>query len=234
MITIYGGGPNFGLPDASPFVVKADMLFKLAGVPHENAVLDPKDFGKTPKGKIPFIVDGDKRIGDSTFIRFYLEQAYGADFNLGMTPSEIAHAWALEKMVEDQIYYAIVHERWAIPENFDKGPRVFFDAAPALIRPFIRSAIRKDVLKSLKSHGFGRHSRDEVMILAKHAIEVMAISLGDRAWFGGEDARGIDATMGAFVMGLLCPSFDTPLVGLVAAHPNLVAYEARVRARFGY
>lgn len=30
MIKLYGSGPYFGLPDASPFVTKAEMLLKLA------------------------------------------------------------------------------------------------------------------------------------------------------------------------------------------------------------
>ena len=36
MIVLYTFGPAFGLPDASPFVTKADMLLKLAGLPYRS------------------------------------------------------------------------------------------------------------------------------------------------------------------------------------------------------
>ena len=36
MITLYTFGPAFGLPDASPFVIKAELLLKLAGLPYQT------------------------------------------------------------------------------------------------------------------------------------------------------------------------------------------------------
>ncbi|WP_199731090.1 hypothetical protein [Aquitalea sp. FJL05] len=36
MITLYVFGPAFGLPDASPFVLKAEMLLKLSGLPYRK------------------------------------------------------------------------------------------------------------------------------------------------------------------------------------------------------
>ncbi len=36
MITLYSFGPFFGLPDASPFVMKGEMLLKLAGLPYRD------------------------------------------------------------------------------------------------------------------------------------------------------------------------------------------------------
>jgi len=56
MITLYTFGPHFGLPDASPFVMKAEMLLKLSGLPYET---NTRGFGKAPKGKLPYIRDGE-------------------------------------------------------------------------------------------------------------------------------------------------------------------------------
>lgn len=71
MLTLYGGGPAFGLPDASPFVSKAHVLLKMAGVPYTFA---KANFRKAPKGKIPYIDDGGMLLGDSGFIRAHLYQ----------------------------------------------------------------------------------------------------------------------------------------------------------------
>ena len=46
MITLYTFGPAFGLPDPSPFVTKAEMLLKLAGLPYRALVA-----GKVNKSK---------------------------------------------------------------------------------------------------------------------------------------------------------------------------------------
>ena len=78
MITLYTFGPYFGLPDGSPFVVKAMLLLKMAGLSFSE---DRSGYGKAPKGKLPFIDDDGARIADSTFIRLHIEKAHGFDFD---------------------------------------------------------------------------------------------------------------------------------------------------------
>ncbi len=81
MITLYGFGAGFGLPDASPFVIKTQVLLQLAGQPY---VLDQLGFGKAPKGKLPYLDDAGTVVSDSTFIRWHLEKKYGVDFDQGL------------------------------------------------------------------------------------------------------------------------------------------------------
>ena len=38
MITLYGFGPALGLPEISPFVTKAHILLKMAGLQYETNV----------------------------------------------------------------------------------------------------------------------------------------------------------------------------------------------------
>ena len=59
MIILYTSGPYFGLPDPSPFVMKAEVLPKMADLPYEA---DTTGFNKAPKGKLPYINnDGEIR-----------------------------------------------------------------------------------------------------------------------------------------------------------------------------
>jgi glutathione S-transferase len=132
MITLYSFGPAFGLPDPSPFVTKAEVLLKMAGLPYKT---DTGGFNKAPKGKLPYIIDDGDTIADSTFIRWHLEQKYHIDLDRGLDAEQRAIAWAFEKMLEDQLYWAVVHERWMDDANFDKGPRTFFRKIPAPMRP---------------------------------------------------------------------------------------------------
>src|ERR1700736_1749990 len=109
MITLYTFGPAFDLPDPSPFVTKALMLLKLAGLPFTE---DRSGFGKAPKGKLPYIDDGGVIVADSTLIRFHIEKTYGFDFDKGLSKEQQATAWAVEKMCEDHLYWAMLDARW--------------------------------------------------------------------------------------------------------------------------
>jgi glutathione S-transferase len=131
MITLYTFGPAFGLPDPSPFVTKAHMLLKLAGLPYRT---DESGFRKAPKGKLPYIEDEGVVVADSTFFRWHIEKKYGIDFDSELSP-----------------------EQRGIP-------------------------------------------------------------------------CATDATLFAFILGVLCPHFETPLRTIAEAHPNLVRYVDRMRA----
>lgn len=224
MITLFTFGRAFGLPDPSPFVSKAEVLLKMAGQPYR---LDSNGFGKAPKGKLPFIDDGGTIVADSTLIRWHLEARHGAIFDRGLTSEQKGVAWALEKLCEDNIYWAIVDSRWLVDANFDKGPRRFFDKAPAPVRPLIVAMVRRKVAKSLKAQGLGRHDRADIERLTIAGVDAIANVLGTKSWLFGEQPVGADATVWSFVSNVLCPHFDTPIRTAADRHANLVAYVAR-------
>ena len=82
MITLFGFGPAFGLPDPSPFVMKTEVQLKMAGLPYRRERAAPP---AAPKGKIPFIDDGGVHIGDSTSIRAHIENTYDIDLDHGLS-----------------------------------------------------------------------------------------------------------------------------------------------------
>ncbi len=229
MITLYKFGPNFGLPDASVFCVKAEILLKMAGLNYE---IDLNGFKNSPKGKLPYINDDGKFVADSTFIRLHIEEKYGFDFDAGLNSRAAGIAWAAEKMCEDHLYWVILNERWNNDENFNRGPRIFFQAAPALIRPFIIRSIRKQVAKGIKSHGLGRHSDAEIHTLAGRAITALADILGDNEYLMGDKICGADATVFAFIDSISCTHFNSPVIAMVEGHKNLAAYCDRLRVKW--
>ena len=80
-IVLYGSNPGFGLPESSPFVIKAEVQLQMAGLPYRKAPGIPP---QAPKGKIPWIDDGGEIVCDSTFIRAHLERKYGIDLDQGL------------------------------------------------------------------------------------------------------------------------------------------------------
>jgi len=229
MITLYTFGPAFGLPDPSPFVTKAEVLLKMASLPYR---MDTKGFGKAPKGKLPYIRDGEDIIADSTFIRLHLEKRYNIDFDKGLSPKERGLAWAVEKLCEDHLYWLLVYERWAEDANFKRGPAKFFDAAPAPVRPFVKWFIRRQVKRALHGQGSGRYSESERAILADRTFASLSAILGDQPYIMGEKPCGADATVFAFVLGALCPVFGAGMRTSAESHTNLKDYCARLNRQY--
>lgn len=229
MITLYTFGPAFGLPDPSPFVMKGEMLLKLSRLPYQT---NTRGLFKAPKGKLPYIDDDGTRVADSTLIRLHLEQKYGIDFDAGLSPRERGAAWAMDKMLEDHMYWHMVYWRWMNDANFERGPVHFFKRAPAIVRPIVVKAVRKKVRNNLHAHGIGRHSEAENNLMAARAVDAIADMLGDNAYFMGTAPCGADATVFGFVAGTLCDRFDSPLRAKMESAPNLVAYTRRMMSEF--
>ena len=229
MITLHTFGPNFGLPDPSPFVTKADVLLKMSGLPYTTVRSDVR---RAPKRKLPYIEDDGKIVADSTFIRLHLETNHRVDFDRHLTSGEKDIAWAVEKMLEDHLYWAVVHFRWMKDANFSKGPRRFFDAVPAPMRPLIVGAVRRSVRRNLYGQGTGRHSDAEIAILANRAVDALAGILDDKPYLMGAEKCAADATAFAFTLSALCPLFDSPIRAHAERRGNLVAYGERLRKEF--
>jgi glutathione S-transferase len=225
MITLYTFGPYFGLPDGSPFVTKAMLLLKFAGLEFSE---DRGGYRKAPKGKLPYIDDGGLIVADSTFIRFHIEKKYGFDFDAGLTPEQKAAAWAIEKMCEEHLYFALMAVRWLDGVNFVKGPAQFFKSLPLPLRLIVPRLVRRKVEKTLKLQGFGRHTPAEQNELAIRDIDALATIIGEKAFLMGDRPCGADATVFAFVAGFLTPVFVTPIRTAAEKHQNLTGYRDRI------
>lgn len=229
MIKLYAFGPNFGLPDPSPFCMTAMILMKMAGVEYELSECDPR---KAPKGKAPWIIDDGKQVADSTFIRLHLEEKYGADFDKGLSDYGKAVSWAFERLCEDHLYWTILSERWIVDANFINGPKAFFENIPMAMRYVASSTVRKQIERDLKGQGLGRHSRKEQMLLAKRDVDALAEQLGSKPFMMGDDPTSLDAIAFPTVMGLKPANFRTELRGFLEAHDNLNAYIDRCMERW--
>lgn len=229
MITLYTFGPMFGIPDPSPFCMKGQVLLKMSKLDYQTATADLR---KAPKKKAPYLEDQGKIIADSTFIRKYLEQTYDIDFDPGLSPAEKGVAWAFEKLCEDNLYWAVVYSRWMIDENFDIGPRNFFEIVPAVVRPAVRTMVRRQVRRDLKGQGMGRHSSKEIDELVNDGLNSIAAFLGDKPYLMGAQPCGADAFVFSLLTGLMCDWFDTPMRKAALGHENLVAYRDRLMAQY--
>ena len=228
-IVLYCAGPGFGLPEVSPYATKTEVQLQLAGLPYRKAPARP-DQG--PKGQIPFIEDNGRALGDSTFIRAYIEQAYGVDLDEGLSALERAQAWAIERMLENHLGWCGAWTRFMVDANFERGPRRWFDHAPADQREEMVETFRLTVAQNLRVVGVGRHSETEILALGTKSLSALSTLLGAKPFLFGERPCGVDATAFAILAGILTPHFDSGLRRRAQAYDGLVAYVDRMMALF--
>ena len=229
MITLYGFGAGFGLPEISPFVSKTEVQLKMAGLSYAKERTKPT---ASPKGQLPFIDDDGESIADSTFIRAHIEAKYGFDFDAPLSLQARAQAWAFERMIEHHLYWALIGARWVDPENFAKGPTLFFDAAPEHLREKLREDAQFRVAENYLLSGLGRHAPDEDIDLAVRSLFALSVQLGDKPFLMGDTPCGTDATAFATLAGILTPFFTSELRQRAEQFGNLTAYVGRMMLQY--
>ena len=225
MITLYGFGAGFGLPEIGPFVTKTEVQLKMAGVAYRKEKARPP---ASPKGQLPYIDDDAQRIADSTFIRAHIERKYGFDFDQALGLQQRAQAWAFERMIEHHLYWALIGMRWVDPENFAKGPAHFFDHAPEHVRDRLREDAQFRVAENYLLSGLGRHAPDDDIELAVRSLRALSVQLGEKPYLMGDNPCGADAITFATLAGILSPFFVSKLRERAEQFQNLTAYVDRM------
>jgi glutathione S-transferase len=229
MITLYGFGAGFGLPEISPFVAKTEVQLKMAGLAYRKQKAMPP---ASPKGQLPFIDDDGQSIADSTFIRAHIEGKYGFDFDAGLDRRQRAQAWAFERMIEHHVYWAMVGARWVDADNFAKGPAHFFDGAPEDRREKLREDAQFRVAENYLLSGLGRHAPDDDVELAVRSLFALSVQLADQPYLMGEKPCGTDATAFGALAGILTPFFSSKLREQAEQFSNLTAYVDRMMQQY--
>jgi glutathione S-transferase len=229
MITLYGFGAGFGLPEISPFVTKSEVQLKMAGLAYRKQRAMPP---ASPKGQLPYIEDDGQSIADSTFIRAHIEGKYGFDFDAGLNQRDRAQAWAFERMIEHHVYWSLVGARWVNPDNFAKGPAHFFDGAPEDRREKLREDAQFRVAENYLLSGLGRHAPDDDIELALRSIFALSVQLGEKPYLMGDKPCGMDATAFGALSGILTPFFESKLRAKAEQYDNLVAYVDRMMLQY--
>lgn len=227
MITLYAIGANFGLPEVSPYVTKTEVHLQMAGLPY---VKEPGRRELSPKGQLPYIEDAGELIADSHFIRLHLERKYGVDFDEGLCPVQRAQAWAIERMIENHLGWAMAPIRWLDRANFEKGPAHFFADIPEPARSQVKAQVQDEIAANLRAVGLGRHEEAEILGLAMRSLQAISVLLGDKAFMMGDRPTGVDAVAFSMLAGLMTPYFDAPLRQRALRLDNLTAYVDRMMA----
>jgi glutathione S-transferase len=234
MIKVYKYGPAFGLPDASPFVMKLETYLRVTGQEYETVIGDVR---KAPRTQLPFVDIDGKVIPDSTAIIDYIESTRTEKLDAHLDSREGAIALAFKSMLEEHLYFGLLFMRWVTDDGwtvFEPTLREMLGkmGVPSLVRGMLSGSARKQVFGRTRAQGIGRQPRSELVGTCKKLVDALVVQLGDRPYICGDKPTTYDATVYAFAAGLLCPAFDNELHKHAAKMNNLVSYADRMKAQY--
>lgn len=231
MIKLYGFGDAFGVIDASPFVVKVDLFLKLAGIEFEF-LADFNNLKLSPKNKLPFIDDDGKKIADSAFILNYLTDKYHIKLDEQLSVEQKSQAALYTHALDESLYWTLVYSRWVKADTWPVISETFFNELPIPLKWFLPNIIRKDVIKTLKRQGFGRHSETELLTKADEHFSALSLLLGENDYFFGDKPSSFDAVAYSALCEFISVDFFNSFNQQARKYENLVQYCQRIEAKY--
>jgi glutathione S-transferase len=220
----------WGLVSISPFCLKLDAWLRIAGIPHKS-VIDGTPFG-APKGKLPYIEHDGTKLGDSGFAIDYLKTCFAVDPDAALTREQRGTAVALRRLIEENLYWTMVYDRWIVDSNWRVFRPIVLGAIPAAVRPPIAALARRGIRKQLSGHGIGAHSKDEIHAIGRRDIAALSDYLGDKPYFMGDTPTETDAIAYGQFANIAKAPIDSPLKQEILSRKNLADFIDRFHARY--
>ena len=234
-LELYQFAPAFNLPNASPFCMKVETWLRMAGLPFTIVPPHFSQFNKAPKGKMPFIRDTatGTYLADSSAIIAQLSKAHAVTLDDWLSPEQNAVGLAFQRLMEENLYWAVLYSRWVPEAAWDKTRAAFFGDLPAPLKLFVPALARRGMKKSLHGHGMGRHSEAEIMAIGRRDISALATFLADKPFILGDQPCSLDASAYAFIANLSGDQVpDSALKQHALTFPQFGAYVQRMQARY--
>jgi glutathione S-transferase len=231
MLTLVTLPPAFGMRNVSPFCLKAEMLLTALELPFE--LQTESNPAKAPKGKLPYLVDGNIHIADSELIAEYLDRKTDGRVYAGLDATQRSQGLALARLAEDHFYWIMVASRWLDDDWWPNVVQGFFGFIPGVIRPLATSAARKQVRKTYHLHGLGRHSLEEQREFARRDLEAMAGAVPDQGFLFGAQPNVYDFTLAGMMAGVYDNQPATWVTDMAQAYPGLRDYTELVQDAVG-
>jgi glutathione S-transferase len=204
----------------------------MTGLPYTLVV---GDLGTAPKGKLPYLEDGEVTVADSSFILEYLKTTRGDPLDGRLSAEEQAVRLMLWRMMEESFYWYLVQGRYRRDQDFalyDPLWGQFFGHLTAAARSAAIADARQRLLLEFYQSGRGRLSWDEVEHMARCEIDAVTAWLGDKPYLFGDTPTSADCAVHAFLQGLVYVPFANGIKDYALAQSRLVSYMTRISARY--
>jgi glutathione S-transferase len=229
MIVVHSLPGAWDLPSISAFCLKVEAYFRFADVDYEVVL---GDLRRAPKGKAPWITDGDVVVPDSSDIIRYLEKKSGRSLDDRLDDRERQLSHLVQRTVEEHLYFGMLWFRWTSDDAWPHLRAALKPALPPVVGGLIAWLIRRSVRQSAMAQGLGRHPPDEILARMKRDLDAIAAILGDKPFLFGDAPSNVDATVYATLAQMLGVPWDAAERRLVEGMTTLVAYRDRIRERY--
>lgn len=231
MIKLYSFGNNFGVADPSSFVLKVDVYLRMAGIKYKSIVRSD-NLSKAPKGKLPFITDGDVTVADSQFIIAYLQDKYNVDLDSHLSVEQRGIAYHLGKSLDEDLYWCMVYSRWMKEDTWPLLKEAFFSSMPFPLKYIVPILARKGIKSALFKQGLGRHTDEEIMLVTQQSLQALSDVLGDKSYFFGDKPCTFDASAYGVLAQFISSTIDNPFNDMAKQYTNLVSYCDRMTKQY--
>ena len=214
MIHLHQAPRGLNAPNLSPFCTKLELYFRMTNRSYEVRPWNPR---KAPKGKMPYVVDDDYKLGDSKLIIEHYEERSKDKLDSWLDSQQKAMGHSVARMLEEGTYFCGLRHRWMPDENFSVVSEAMVSRlnVPKLMKRVLPHLLRRRMKSYLHAQGTGRHTEAEVKHLAGQDFEAIA-ELMDSAgpFFFGDRPSTIDCTIYGFAAALLKADLPNPLLDL--------------------
>ena len=229
MVILYQFERTWGIPNLSPFCCKTETYLRMANIEYAVKATIPLF---APKGKLPYIEDGDLRLADSRFIVRHLKIQY-KDLDEDLTSAESALSLAMQRLLEEHLFWATLYSRWQYTDaNWQVNKKAIFSVLPPVIQDVAAVFYRRGVQRQILGHGTGRHNAEEVFELGMQDIDALSACLGNKKYFLGDNPTSLDASAFAFLINTFGCPIESPLKEHGLTKDNLRNYVERIKLQY--
>lgn len=227
MVELHQFKPFWGLPNASPFCMKAETYLRFRKIPYEIMPGGPRS---SPTGKIPYVVDDGRIIADSEDIIAHFEKRQRSCLDGGLDRAQRATAFFVRELVEDQLYWQITYMRWGDPAGWAVFKPDLVKYLPMGMRGPVLFLLRHRLLNQMRQNGLTPANPEAAYAKGKTVLNSLANLLGDQPYFLGDQPSSLDMSLYAFLANIMDQPYGNPLQVHARMLANLVDYCGRMKA----
>lgn len=158
MLRLFSYPDLYGVADNNPYGLKIYAFLKLCKLAfqHEH-ILDTKS---APRGQLPYLVDGEKTVGDSDAIISHLITRYALTIDDDLTANQRDTDLLVRRMLDD-LYWVMSYSRWVDPRFWPLFREALLTTHPDITEAALEAA-REYNFTRYHYQGIGRYEPEAV------------------------------------------------------------------------
>jgi glutathione S-transferase len=226
MIELHQFKPVLGIPNASPFCMKAEAYLLYRDIPYKFVPSSPR---KSPSRLVPFIVDGEKTVTDTEAIIDYFEAKQAVTLDANLSKRQLAVARMMRIWVEQNMFWQVTFMRWGDPVGWQSFSPILKSSIPRAMRGPAIFLIRRHLLTQMRRRGLRPGNTDAAYAKGRAQLDVLADFLTDDGFAFGANPTRLDMTLYAFIANIMDQDQPNTLRDYARSVANLTAYCQRMK-----